>query len=554
MRREGAMPTSTSPERAAWRRRAGDALLILLTLATYTPVLHAGFVWDDSFFIVNNPNMHGWAGLLRCWTEPASLRYPWYPLTTTSFWLEHALFGNRPLAYHVDNAILHAANAVLLFRLVAALRIPGAWLAAAVFAVHPVHVESVAWITERKNVLAGFFLLLCLHAFARAANLRGVRAPEADPRPWRNGWLFAAFGGFVLAMLCKTAVAPAPGALLVMIWFARGGISARDVLRVAPFFAVALLLGAITASMETEAVALGEDYVQLGWMERALLYPHVLWFYAGKLLLPIDLMFFYPRWELDARVAAHWAPLVAAVAWVVACAALRKRLGRGPLAATLIFAGMLLPASGFFNVYFMLYSFVQNHFAYFASLPVVVAIAAVLHRLADRMPLPEPLSGSRAHALVAVLVLVPLSALAWSESHVFASEELLWRTSVQRNPRAWMAYTNLGALLVERGEFSEAEQALRSAISVNPIDYWAHNNLGIAMARQGRFEEAIPHYQDAIRITGDLPVAWTNLGLALGRVGRGPAAVGALRRALAIDPTYAPAREALRLWQTGEVP
>jgi protein O-mannosyl-transferase len=420
--------------------------------------------------------------------------------------------------------------------------------------VHPVHVESVAWITERKNVLAGFFLLLCLHAFVRAAGLRDVLQPSADPRRWRDGWLAAAFGLFVLAMFSKTAVAPAPGAFLVLIWLARGRITARDALRIAPFFAVALGLGAITAWMEHEAVALGEDYVQLPWIERLLLYPRALWFYAGKHLFPAHLMFFYPRWQMDARDAAQWIPLAAAVAWVAACAALRKRVGRGPLAATLIYAGMLLPASGFFNVYFMLYSFVQNHFAYFASIPLVVALAAALVWWADRLLLPASLPRSRAHALAAALLLAPLSALAWSESHVFASEDALWRTSAERNPRAWMAYTNLGALLVERGELEAAEQALRSAIAVNPADYWAHNNLGIAMARQGRFEAAIQYYRSAIRITQDSPVAWTNLGVALARLGRGAAAVRAWNNALAVDPSYAPAQQALQMWQSGEVP
>jgi tetratricopeptide (TPR) repeat protein len=538
-----------------WRwRLVGDALLILLALAAYVPVVRAGFVWDDSFLIVDNPNMHGLAGLLRAWTEPASVRYPWYPLTTTTFWLEYQLVGARALAYHVTNVILHAANAVLLFRLVRALGIPGAWLAAALFAVHPIHVESVAWITERKNVLAGFFLLLCLHSFVRAADLRDVLVSRAPPHRWRDRWLCAALGWFVLAMLSKTAVAPAPGALLVLIWLAHGRIAARDVARVAPFFAVAAVLGAITMSMENNVVGEGQDFVQLDWLGRALLYPRALWFYAGKHLFPVDLMFFYPRWEVDAHDAAQWVPLVAAVVVLVALAALKGRLGRGPLAAALIYGGMLVPASGFFNVLFMLYSFVQNHFVYFASMPLVVLLGAAIDRAVDRLTVSAAASRSRVHAGVAALVLAPLAALTWSETRVFRSEEVLWETSAQRNPRAWMAFTNLGGLLVERGEFARAEENLRKAVAVNPVDYWAHNNLGIAMARQGRFEEAIPHYTAAIRAMRENPVAWTNLGLALARVGRGPAAERAWRTALAIDPTYPAALEALRIWQSGEVP
>jgi tetratricopeptide (TPR) repeat protein len=209
---------------------------------------------------------------------------------------------------------------------------------------------------------------------------------------------------------------------------------------------------------------------------------------------------------------------------------------------------MLLPASGFFNVLFMFYSFVQNHFVYFASLPVVALIGFALDRAAGRLPLPH------ARIAVAALVLAPLAALTWSESETFANEEVLWRASVERNPRAWMALTNLGGLLVERGEFESAEHYLREVIAVNPVDYWAHNNLGIAMARRGRFEEAIPHYKAAIDAMRDNPVAWTNLGMALSRLGRPAAAVHAWRTALALDPSYHPAQEALLSWQRGERP
>jgi hypothetical protein len=535
-------------------RRVGangkDALLVLLALVAYVPVLWAGFVWDDTFLIVDNPNMQGWAGLVRTWTEPTSLRYPWYPLTYTSFWLEYAWVGARPLVYHIDNVLLHAADAVLLFRLAAALGVPGAWLAGALFAVHPIHVESVAWITERKNVLAGLFALLSLHAFVRATDLRGALARTADAaRDWHNGWLCASLAGFALAMLSKTAVAPLPGALLVLLWLAQGRISVRDAARVAPFFAVAIALGAITMSMETNVVGEGQDFIQLSLLERTLLYPRALWFYAGKHVFPADLMFFYPRWEVDARDPTQWLPLVGAAGALAAGVALIPRWGRGPLAAILIYGGMLVPASGFFNVLFMFYSFVQNHFAYFASMPLVVLLAAAVPLLCDRVRLP-----ARARIAVAALVLAPLAALTGSESRTFENEEVLWRASVERNPRSWTALTNLGGLLVDKGDYASAEGFLRRAIEVNPVDYWAHNNLGIAMLRQGRNEAAIPSFEAAIREWPGNPVAWTNLGLAFARLGRGPAAVRAWQRAIASDPSYAAAHEALRLWQQGEVP
>jgi tetratricopeptide (TPR) repeat protein len=540
---------SPSRERsAAHRRFAADALLVALALVAYLPVLRADFVWDDFFLIVNNTNMEGLAGLVRTWIEPASVRYPWYPLTTTTFWIEHALFGLDPLFYHLDNVLLHAADAVLLFRLASALGIPGAWLAGALFAVHPIHVESVAWIVERKNVLAGLFLLLGLHAFVRAADLRDLLTPSDAPRPWNDRWVLAALAAFALAMLAKTAVAPAPGALLVLLWLKQGRVTPRDLARVAPFFAVAGALAGITVAMENVVVGENQDFIQLPALARVLLFARIAWFYVGKHLLPLDLMFFYPRWQVDAHDAWQWLPLVAALGLLALCFALRGRWGRGPLAAALVYGGMLLPASSFFNVLFMFYSFVQNHFVYFASLPVVLVLGALLQRAIAALP-------SRPLRVVAVaVVLAPLCALTFAEARTFEREEVLWRASIERNPRAWMALTNLAGILIERGDYKTAEQHLRAAIAVNPVDYWAHNNLGIAMARQGRFAEAVPHYEAAIEAMRENPVAWTNLGLALAKLGKGAAAERAWRTALAIDPTYPAARQALAHWQRGGLP
>ncbi|HOW19171.1 MAG TPA: O-GlcNAc transferase, partial [Phycisphaerae bacterium] len=335
--------------------------LLLLALAVYIPAMRGGFVWDDDDYVTENRTLRSLDGLGRIWFDiRATPQY--YPLVFTSFWLEYHLWDSRPGGYHVVNILLHGTSAVLLWLVLRRLAVPGAWFAAAVFAVHPVHVESVAWITERKNVLSGVFYLSAALVWLRFAGLDCPRAAEPRRRSLYAIGLFL----FACALLSKSVTASLPAALLLVLWWKRGRIARGDFLPLVPFFALGAVMGLITAWVERHHVGAEGAEWALSAAERCLIAGRALWFYAAKLIWPVRLTFIYPRWPIDSGVWWQYLYPIAAVAAIGLLWGLRRRIGRGPLVAVLFFAITLAPALGFFDVYPMRYSFVADHFQYHA--------------------------------------------------------------------------------------------------------------------------------------------------------------------------------------------
>jgi len=555
-----AVTTASPPVRL--QRLVGLAAIVLIIALAYLPIFRGGFIWDDETLITENRLLRTLAGLRAIWLEPA--RSPqYYPLTQTTHWLEYHLWGPRPLGYHLVNVALHALNAGLVWLTLARLAVPGAWVAAAVFALHPVHVESVAWAAELKNVQAGVFSLLALLLYLRFALGR------------RSAALYVlAFVGFVLAVLSKTVACTVPAAALVCVWWKRGSLARRDVVPVVPFFLVGLAGGLETAMVEKYQVgAQGADWT-LSAADRCVLAGRALCFYAAKLVAPFRLSFIYPRWTIDAGAWWQWLFPLAAAGVVAALWRLRDRIGRGPLAAVLYFAITLAPALGFVDVYFFRYSFVADHFQYLASLgpiTLLVALGAAGTRNAPAL--------AAAARLACGGLLLALGAATWSRAHVFADLETLWRDTVRKNPAEWSAYNNLASLLLERGRPAEAVPFLERALALRPdvpevhhtmADAWlrlgrrdearaeyaralavapgyapAHNGLGLLLLDEGKATEAIAEFEQAIRLRPDLAAPFYNLGNALVALDRWREAEPYYERALQIDPEFAQAHNNL---------
>ena len=516
-RAEPAPPPLPAARASGW---AGALALLALVLVAYAPALDAGFVWDDDDYVTANTTLRSVDGLARIWAEPGAVPQ-YYPLAFTSLWLDYRLWGLRPFGYHLVNVLLHGVNAVLLWRLLGVLAVPGAWLGAAVFAVHPVHVESVAWVTERKNVLSGALYLAAFLAYLRFAPPGGGSVRPPAVRAYA-----AALGLFVLAMLSKTVTCTLPAALLLVLWWKRPRLAARDVLPLLPFFGVGLGLAAVTIWMEKHHVgARGVDWA-LSAVDRGLIAGRALWFYLGKLVWPAPLVFNYPRWRIDAGVWWQYVfPLGAAAAGTALFAA-RRRIGTAPLVAALFFAVTLLPALGFVDVFPMRYSFVADHFQYLASIGPI-ALAAALGTVATRGPDARDVRRLGGGAVVLVL-----AALTWRQAHAYRDLRTLWTDTLAKNPGSWMAHNNLGLMLAGEGRLDDAIDHYRAALRIRADDAFARNNLGYALAMQGHLDAAVPELVEAVRIEPANAEARSNLGNVLMATGRVEEAIAQYREAL----------------------
>jgi protein O-mannosyl-transferase len=514
-------------------------LIAVLVFWAYFAAIPGGYLWDDDAYVQENTNLRDAEGLGRIWVSPSSSPQ-YYPLVFSSFWIERRVFGESPVPHHVVNIALHALNAILLWRLLRRLDVPGAYLASLVFALHPVHVESVAWMTERKNVLSGAFFLasMCVSLRWAIPGLRGDQGAwgvDGTRRPGLTWAYLASLLLFIGALLSKTVTATLPAAILIVIWWKRGRVGTADLVRLIPFVVIGGAFGAMTAWTEVHHVgASGVDW-QLRGVERVLLAGRIVWFYLWKILWPHPLAFVYPRWVVSSADPIQYVAPLALLGVVVWLWLKRHRIGRGPLAAVVFFVAALFPALGFFDVYPMRFSFVADHFQYLASVGPIAAIVAggavALSRLAPKA----------VPAVAAIAVVTALGATARAETAKFGSTEVLWQDTLAKNPAAWIAHNNLGNMRLKDGRLGEARTHLQAAVRLKPDLAEAHNNLGAAEYGLGNTAEAIRQHQSAVRIDPGYAEAWNNLGVALAADRRDDEAVHAYRRALSVSPGYATA-------------
>jgi hypothetical protein len=457
--------------------------LLVITLVAYFPALRAQFIWDDSDYVTQNANLQDAAGLGRIWTDPHS-NWQYYPLVFTSFWLEYHAWGLDPLGYHLDNILLQGISAVVLWQLLLRLELPGAWLAAAIFAVHPVQVESVAWITERKNVLCGLFYFAAMLVYF---NGRGER-----PRLPGRGTYAAALALFTCAMFSKTVACTWPAAVLVIIWWKSGTVRMRDIWPLIPFFVIGVLLASVTSQLEAEQVGAVGKHWDLTLADRCIVAGRAIWFYAGKVIFPMRLTFVYPKWDLQDDRALQAVIAAAASLVIAALIVLSRKIGRAPAAAALLFTGTLAPALGFFNVYPMRYSFVADHFQYLAIVALIVPIAAICSRWIGRW---------------ACLLLIPLALLTWRHSEVLHDPITLWTDTVAKNDASWMAHENLGQAWQAIGRDDLAEPQYVIATQRGPKEVEAWWKLGAFQADRGRYKEAEANFRRALEVDPTYPWA-----------------------------------------------
>lgn len=493
------------------------AAISAITLVAYWPAIKGTFIWNDLDY-VTKPELRSIDGLKRIWSEIGATEQ-YYPLLHSAFWIQHKLWADSHVGYHLLSVLAHAIAACLLAALMQRLRLKGSWLAAGLFALHPVHVESVAWISEQKNTLSTvFYLWACLAYFQFTEKRRAAT--------WWFGLLL-----FVVAIMCKSVAATLVPAILVVIWWQRGRLDwNRDVVPLLPWFVVGAGFALFTGWVEFKIIgANGPDFA-LGALERLVVAGRAAWFYLGNVVWPTNLMFIYPRWEVRATDAWQWLFPISAVGLIVACWLIRRQT-RAPLATLLLFGGTLFPTIGFFNIYAFIFSYVADHWQYLANLAPIAGISALWGEWRAR-------SQSRLASAAAGGLIVVFFGMTWQQAHLYSDIERFYRLTLQKNPRCWMAHNNLGLLLAERGQTSEAIEHYRLALEIKPDNVLARANLGSSLAKNpASRHEGILELREAVRQQPNFSMAHTNLAEALAKEPSGVAeALSSYRRALALDP------------------
>lgn len=505
-------------------RLLAATFIVLATWVVYLPALHGPWLWDDTTLIAQNPLMKDPAGLVKIWTEPSVL-VDYFPLTVFVEWIESQIFGTDTWGFHFVSIALHTISALLVWRLLAKLGLRLAWLGGLLFAVHPVMVESVAWIEELKNTLSLPLLLLAMSAWIDW---------DRDRRPVHY---IAALALFLLAALAKATVLMLPVVLLVYAWWRRGRIGGRDFVETAPFFAVALVLGIVTVNFVVAPI--GETPPP--WLARIQLGGLVLAFYFAKAVLPIGLMPIYPKWALDPASPWLWAPWPIFAALFLACWSRRATWGRHALLGLGFFFINLAPFLGLNWGAYMGFTWAMEHMLYVPMVGIIGLVAAVVDAL-DRKYTP----GSRWVALAAVVVLgVPLIAGSYAYAALYADPVALWDNNVRGNPASAIVRVNDGEALAISGRVPEAAAQFQRATELQPTYLNAQRDLAKADAELGQYEAAIRDNQAVVKLAPHDDNAAYNIGNAFIRLGKYDDAQAALREALAINPKNAAAHYAL---------
>ena len=512
-------PPVASQTNALTRLAPGAALIFLLAFAAYWPVLKGQFIWDDPLLVEKNPLVAHTLNLRSVWFQTD------FPLTVVAFWLQWLCWGNSAAGYHAVNVLLHALNSVLVWRVLTRLNVRGAWLAGAIFAVHPVCAASVAWISEFKNTLSLPFFLLSIWFYLRGHSPNTQYATRNTPHVCYALSLFA----FVLALLAKTSTVMLPVVLLGCAWWLRGRITKQDWLRAGPFFVLALAFGLMSVWFQThQTFTTGKVQTENFWGRLAGAGMAV-WFYIGKALLPLNLNLIYPRWNISPATPLSYLPILALSGALFLCWKFRRSGGRPLLFGIGFFVVNLFPVLGFFDMYFLAISRVSDHFQYLPLIGIVGLLAGAIYLGVRRIKV------NGAEYLINTTLILALTFLTIQRAKVMATEETLWRDTLAKNPAAWSAHNNLACILAEQNKMNEAISHFEASLRLYPNNAQAHGNLGKALTQRRKLPEAEAQLRTAIALKPQEPEFHRSLAYALGGQGKPEEALGELRHAAELE-------------------
>jgi Tfp pilus assembly protein PilF len=506
-------------------------IIVLAGLWIYSPTYHGQWLWDDDQLVWQNPFVKDTSlrGLAKLWFNPEGADF--FPLSYTAMWAQWAFFDDKPTGYHVTTILLHIVGSLLLWTLLARMRIPGAWLSGLLFAVHPVAVESVAWVAETKNTLSmPLFLLSCI-CWVAQDDLQHEESPTARA----SGLYIASIVFFLLAMFAKTSMVAMPVVLLLHAWWKRGKVTTVDVLRAAPFFAISLTLGIITCNYQWYRAIGAEKIIVGGVFSRIATAGMAILFYLKQIVWPVGLLPIYPKWEVDPPKPEQflaWPLIFTAAAW---CWANRGTWGRHALLGVGFFLLMVAPVLGFVTISYMRISWVADHFIYLPMIGPIALIGAAIAWLYDRIE-----EGSRPVFVAGGgVILATFCTLSFLYANAWANEESLWTYTLRGNDDAWQAHNRLGAQFFQRGDVQNAFTHFTKATTLRPDLGETHNNLGTAYSAMGRLDEAIAEFYEANRRTPNVDALQLNLANTLFAAKRYAEACAPFRALLTRSPDNA---------------
>ncbi len=493
-------PLRATPPPAAllrWFRNPFVMALLLFCLAIlpFLPALHGQFLWDDHEWLANNPAVLAPNGLSIIWNPHAQTLH-YYPLIFTTFWLEHGIWGLDTTGYHLINMIIHACGALILWRILDRLGLRAAWLAALLWAIHPVQVESVAWIVERKNTLSGAFYFLAAWSYLRFERIEKDGNPSDDSRPH---WLFYALTilFFVAGLLSKTVICTLPAALGLILWWKRRKLSYRQIATLSLLLIIGLAIAIFTTRQEKWVMTEGgAENLSFTHLQRLVIAGRDVWFYLRTLAFPYPLMAIYPRWNYDVASFANYAAPIAVILVLSLLFFLRNRIGNAPWVGFAFFLITLSPGLGFINFYTMHFSFVTDHYQYLACIGIFALLAEYLFAFTQRMLSLRP---DYAFLVIAVIFLA-LTPVTFLYATLFQSDMALWQWNVDHNPAAFNAQHNLGIAYMNAGDLTEAAKHVAIAVQQQPDDDFIQTTYGRILREQGDYQEAIKHFKLALAL------------------------------------------------------
>lgn len=506
-----------------------SVIILIFVLLAYLPAMQSGFVWDDDFHFIDNPYMTKSDGIKLIWSTPRAM---YYPLTSTTWWFLRQIFNLNPLPYHLINILLHAANAILIFFILNYLGISGAWFAAVLFGIHPVNVESVAWVTELKNTQSGFFYFLAILLFLKYFVVKKQKFTKKNTANSSLLYISSALF-FIMAILSKTSTVMLPFVLLFLIWIKFKKLTFNVILSTIPFFVFSALASLWTIwEQKIHSGAEGVEW-SLNIIEKLIISGKIIFFYIGKLIWPYPLMFIYPKWNINSHLITSYIPLLLLIIVLILTYIFRNKWAKSFFSALLYFIISLFPVLGFFNIYFMRYSYVADHFQYLGCISIICLFSVGFMKIIKIKNYKFYFGQT-----VACIVLIILSYLTFNQCKIYNNIETLWLDTIAKNPQAWMAYTNLANFYRDNGKREEAIILYNKVIEKKPDYAEAYYNLGVLYYKIGKIEDALFYYKKSIEIKPTYKV-YNNLGIIYKEKNDISAAIDSFLVAIEIEPNEA---------------